>query len=107
MALMTIDLARIMNAEARAKILLNVDAHLRKTINNEYIFESWLMCGVPDGTKDWKELADIDVEEFVEMWNLAESPLNEQAANEEEDEPHDIDDDTGYNPYLGCFDWDC
>lgn len=88
MALMTIDLARIMNAEARAKILLNVDAHLRKTINNEYIFESWLMCGVPDGTEDWRELTDIDVEEFVEMWNLAERLLNRDAAgdNVEEDE---------------------
>lgn len=89
MALMTIDLARIMNAEARAKILLNVDAHLRKTINNEYIFESWLMCGVPDGTKDWRELADIDVEEFVEMWNLAERLLNRDAAGDDAEEDED------------------
>ena len=89
MALMTIDLARIMNAEARAKILLNVDAHLRKTINNEYIFESWLMCGVPDGTEDWRELTDIDVEEFVEMWNLAERLLNRDAAGDDAEEDED------------------
>ena len=38
---------------------------------------------------------------------FAEFLLNEQAANEEEDEPHDIDDDAGYNPYMGCMDWDC
>ena len=22
-------------------------------------------------------------------------------------EPDDIDSDMGYNPYMGCFDWDC
>lgn len=88
MALMTIDLARILDAETRAKILLNIDTHLRKTINNEYIFESWLMCGVPDGTEEWEELEDIEVEEFVEMWNLAERLLNRDARgdNVEEDE---------------------
>lgn len=26
---------------------------------------------------------------------------------EEDDEPADIDDDAGYNPYMGCMDWDC
>lgn len=26
---------------------------------------------------------------------------------EEDDEPDDIDNDEGYNPYMGCMDWDC
>ena len=89
MALMTIDLARIMNVEARAKILLNIDAYLRKTINDECIFESWLMCGVPDGTEDWKELEDIEIEEFVEMWNLAERLLNRDARRDSAKEDDD------------------
>lgn len=86
MALMTVDLARIMNAEERAKILLNIDVYLRKTINDECIFESWLMCGVPDGTEDWKELEDIEIEEFVEMWNLAERLLNRDARRDSAEE---------------------
>lgn len=89
MALMTVDLARIMNAEARAKILLNIDTHLRKTINDEYIFENWLMCGVPDGTEKWEELEDIEVEEFVEMWNLAERLLNRDAQGNSAEEDED------------------
>ena len=102
--MMTAFLARLIPAEARAEILLNLDRFLREAITDEEIFMTWLEEGVPDGTKDASELLDIEAEEFVEMWQLAERLLNEWA---EEDEPHDIDDDTGYNPYLGCFDWDC
>ena len=107
MAIMTKTLASIMTPEIRAQILFQLDSMLRNTINDEDIFSAWLEEGVPDGTESWKELVDIEAEDFTEMWNLAESLLNEQAANKEEDEPHDIDDDAGYNPYLGCFDWDC
>lgn len=107
MAIMTKTLASIMTPEIRAQILFQLDSMLRNTINDEDIFSAWLEEGVPDGTESWKELVDIEAEDFTEMWNLAESLLNEQAANEEEDEPHDIDDDMGYNPYTGCFDWDC
>lgn len=107
MAIMTKTLALIMTPEIRAQILFQLDTYLRESLYDEDLFERWLEEGVPDGTKSWEELADIEAEDFTEMWNLAESLMNEQAANEEEDEPHDIDDDAGYNPYLGCFDWDC
>ena len=87
--------------------MFQLDTYLRESLYDEDLFEHWLEEGVPDGTEDWLELVDNEVEEFTEMWNLAESLMNEQAANEEEDEPHDIDDDAGYNPYMGCMDWDC
>lgn len=104
--MMSIDLAKLLPTQTRAEILMSLDQFLRQTINDEEIFMTWLEEGVPDGTENWEELVDIETEDFVEMWNLAESLMNEQAANEEEDEPHDIDDDAGYNPYMGCFDWD-
>ena len=107
MAIMTKTLALIMTPEIRAQILFQLDTYLRESLYDEDLFERWLEEGVPDGTKSWEELADIEAEDFTEMWNLAESLMNEQAVNEEEDEPHDIDDDAGYNPYMGCMDWDC
>ena len=107
MAMMTKKLASLMTPEVRAQILFQLDTYLRESLYDEDLFERWLEEGVPDGTKDWLELVDNEAEEFTEMWNLAESLMNEQAENEEEDEPHDIDDDAGYNPYMGCFDWDC
>lgn len=107
MAIMTKTLASIMTPEIRAQILFQLDTYLRESLYDEDLFDRWLEEGVPDGTKGWEELVDIEAEDFTEMWNLAESLMNEQAANEEEDEPHDIDDDAGYNPYMGCMDWDC
>ena len=79
MALMTIDLAKALPAEARAQILFHLDGYLRHNIDDESIFEEWLMCGVPDDTKNWWELCDESPEDFVEMWNLAEQLLNEDA----------------------------
>ena len=107
MAIMTKTLASIMTPEIRAQILFQLDAYLRESLYDEDLFDRWLEEGVPDGTEGWEELVDIEAVDFTEMWNLAESLMNEQAANEEEDEPHDIDDDAGYNPYMGCMDWDC
>lgn len=107
MAIMTKTLAAIMTPEIRAQILFQLDAYLRENLCDEDLFERWLEEGVPDGTENWEELADIEAKDFTEMWNLAEFLLNEQATDAEEDEPHDIDDDAGYNPYMGCMDWDC
>ena len=107
MALMNHELAVLIPSEARAQILFNLDCYLRSDLLDEDLFAVWLEEGVPDGTESWKELVDIEAEDFTEMWNLAESLMNEQAANEEEDEPRDIDEDMGYNPYTGCMDWDC
>lgn len=103
--MMTTYFAKYLPAETRAEILLNLDRCLRDHISDEEIFMTWLEEGVPDGTTNAAELLDIEVEEFVEMWQLAERLLNEDAAAGSS-EPADIDDDTGYNPYAGCFDWD-
>ena len=104
--MMTTYLAQYLPAETRAEILLHLDRCLRNNIYDEEIFITWLEEGVPDGTKEAAELLDIGVEEFVEMWLLAERLLNEYT-EAGYSEPADIDDDTGYNPYAGCFDWDC
>lgn len=105
MAIMTKTLAAIMTPEIRAQILFQLDTYLRESVYDEDLFERWLEEGVPDGTESWEELADIEAGDFTEMWNLAEFLLNEQAANAEEDEPHDIDDDTNYDPYTGAYDY--
>lgn len=88
--MMTAFLARHIPAKARAEILLGLDRFLRETINDEEIFMTWLEEGVPDGTESAAELLDVEAEEFVEMWQLAERLLNE-------------------NTEAGglCFDWDC
>lgn len=107
MALMNTALAALIPAEVHAQMLLNLDRYLRDNLLDEDLFERWLEEGVPDGTESWEELADVDATEFAEMWNLAEGLLNEQAEQDDCYEPDDIDDDTGYNPYSGCMDWDC
>lgn len=107
MMTLTPDLSRLIPTDLRAKMLLMIDEYLRQNLYDEDLFEHWLEEGVPDGTESWEELEDTSIEDFVEMWNLAERLMNDQAANEEDNEPDDIDDDTGYNPYMGCMDWDC
>ena len=107
MAIMTETLALIMTPEIRAQILFQLDTYLRESVRDEDLFDRWLEEGVPDGTESWEELEDISIEDFVEMWNLAEWLMNQQAEGDiTNDEPDDIDDDTGYNPYMGCMDWD-
>ena len=86
MALMTIELAKALPAETRAQILFHLDDSLRHNIDDERIFEEWLMCGVPDGTENWWELCYESVEDFVEMWNLAERLLNWDVRGYDEDE---------------------
>ena len=102
--MMNLMLAKMLPAETRAEILLSLDRFLRQTINDEEIFMTWLEEGVPDGTTETSELLDVEAEEFIEMWQLAERLLNEEM----DDEPADIDSDEGYNPYMGCMEyWDC
>lgn len=108
MMTLTPALAQLIPADLRAKMLLMIDEYLRQNLTDEDLFEHWLEEGVPDGTESWEELKDISIEDFVEMWNLAEWLMNQQAEGDiTNDEPDDIDDDTGYNPYMGCMDWDC
>ena len=108
MMTLTNDLSRLIPSDLRAKMLLTIDEYLRQNLTDEDLFERWLEEGVPDGTESWEELADIEIDDFVEMWNLAEQLMNTQAEERLADyEPDDIDDDTGYDPYMGCMDWDC
>lgn len=108
MMTLTNDLSQLIPSDLRAKMLLMIDEYLRQNLTDEDLFERWLEEGVPDGTESWEELADIEIEDFVEMWNLAERLMNQQAEERFADyEPDNIDDDTGYDPYMGCMDWDC
>lgn len=106
MMTLTNDLSRLIPSDLRAKMLLMIDEYLRQNLTDEDLFERWLEEGVPDGTESWEELADIEIEDFVEMWNLAERLMNQQAEGRLEDyEPDDIDDDTNYDPYTGTYDY--
>lgn len=108
MTLMNHELAALIPSEARAQILLTLDNHIREIVQDEDLFEVWLEEGVPDGTMSTSELLDIEAEDFAEMWNLAEHLLNQQAEEDALDyEPDGIDDDAGYDPYEGCFTYDC
>ena len=77
MAKMSANLAAVIDEQARAKILFDLDHFLRETIQNEELFQVWLEEGVPDGTESAAELSDIKAEDFAEMWNLAEDLLNQ------------------------------
>lgn len=94
------------NEITAAKKLMELDAYLRENISDETIFESWLMCGVPDGTESYEELLPLEEEEYEEMVALADR-LIARDNGEEDYEPDDIDDDMGYDPYEGCCTWDC
>lgn len=81
MAKMTKELAAPMSAEMRAEILFRLDQKLRREIQDEEIFLTWLAEGLPDdveSVEDVKEL-HLTAEEFAEMWNLAEDLLNADA----------------------------
>ena len=71
MMTLTPALAQLIPADLRAKMLLMIDEYLRQNLTDEDLFECWLEEGVPDGTKDWRDLEDLKVEDFVEMCNLA------------------------------------
>lgn len=108
MALMNHELAALIPSEIRAQILFTLDCYLRADLLDEDLFDRWLEEGVPDGTMSASELVDIKADAFAEMWNLAEHLLNQQAEEDALDyEPDDIDDDAGYDPYEGCFTYDC
>ena len=93
MMTLTLNLARLIPTDLRAKMLLMIDQYLRQNLYDEDLFECWLEEGVPDGTESWEELEDVSIEDFAEMWNLAERLMSIQAANEKNGEPHDADDD--------------
>ena len=65
-------------------------------------------------------MASLESEQAVGLWQDGEllhffrdgEEVDIQAEMDEDfaddyDEPYDIDDEIGYNPYMGCFDGDC
>lgn len=55
----------------QAQLLKDMDRYLRDNVQDEEIFERWLMCGVPDGANDddYIEIADSS-EDFHDMLRL-------------------------------------
>ena len=85
MATMTKELAALVNEEIRADMLIRLDNKLRREIQDEEIFMTWLEEGLPDGLHNAAEVLELDIspEEFAEMWNLAERLLNEDLKGRE------------------------
>lgn len=85
MATMTKELAALVNEEIRADMLIRLDNKLRREIQDEEIFMTWLEEGLPDGLHNAAEVLALDIspEEFADMWNLAEWLLNEDLKGRE------------------------
>lgn len=85
MATMTKELAALVNEEIRADMLIRLDNKLRREIQDEEIFMTWLEEGLPDGLHNAAEVLELDIspEEFAEMWNLAEQLLNKELKGRE------------------------
>lgn len=85
MATMTKELAALVNKEIRADMLIRLDNKLRREIQDEGIFMTWLEEGLPDGLHNAAEVLALDIspEEFADMWNLAERLLNEDLKGRE------------------------
>ena len=56
--------------------------------------------------KEFYEIHSAEYEEALEI--LREIAEEDEDEDEDEDEiPYDYDDEMGFNPYLGCYDYDC
>ena len=92
----------------QAIILYGIDQYLREVIDDEEVLMVWLEEGCPDGCHSADEVADcLDLEgsTFREWIELANRLLEDNA--DKDCEPDDIDDDCGFDPYEGCFTYDC
>lgn len=49
----------------RTQLAKDMDKYIRTRVNDENVFELWLMCGVPDGAD---EQDFIDIAEDNELW---------------------------------------
>ena len=65
-----------------------------------------LLLGYCDTEKDAQEDIDDNIEwddlDNPEDWNFEIRPIDD-----EYEEPVDIDDDCGFDPYCGCYTYDC
>lgn len=105
---MTMNYSIIPDIDVQAHILFSIDCYLRDVINNEEILMVWLEEGCPDGcctAKDIQCYLDLEGKTFREWIELANRLLEADA--DSDTEPDDIDDDCGFDPYEGCFTYDC
>lgn len=55
--------------KAQAKMIIEMD-DIARCINDEYIVESWMMAGVPDGDIPYKTTISMeDLDEVAEMYD--------------------------------------
>lgn len=55
--------------KAQAKMIIEMD-DIARCINDEYIIESWMMRGVPDGDIPYKTTISMeDIDEVAEMYD--------------------------------------
>lgn len=59
-----------MNKKARTELIRAMET-VARSINDEEIFEGWLMCGVADGDID-DDTTDEELEYYIEDTNLAD-----------------------------------
>lgn len=105
---MTMNYPIIPDVPTQAVIIHGIDLYLREVVQDENIFEEWLEEGCPDGCltpEDIQCYLDLEGETFRTWIELA-NRLLEADANPDI-EPDDIDDDCGFDPYEGCFTYDC
>lgn len=59
--------------EERAKLWVCME-YIARQLNDEDIFESWLMCGVPDGDLEYGEL---DWQGVIDRWSLNDEQIED------------------------------
>lgn len=105
---MTMNYPIIPDLPTQAVIIHSIDLYLREVVQDEEVFERWLEEGCPDGCftpEDIQCYLDLEGETFRTWIELANQLLEDDANLDTE--PDDIDDDCGFDPYEGCFTYDC
>lgn len=105
---MTMNYPIVPDVPTQAIIIHGIDLYLREVVQDEEIFERWLEDGCPDGCftpEDIQYYLDLEGETFRTWIELANRLLEDDANLDTE--PDDIDDDCGFDPYEGCFTYDC
>ena len=57
---------------------------------------------------EWYDLDDdTNAVQFAEYYEMTDDDVPEDWDEWKDGEPADIDDDCGFDPYEGCYTWDC
>ena len=54
-----------------------------------------------------KEYFEIHSAEYEEALEILREIAEEEEDEDEDEIPDDYDDEMGFNPYMGCYDYDC